>query len=86
MLLIWESTLNSLTETASRIKIRKETDVSDQRYTKLYLTEKGQEKADLLFRRLSQSDAIITEKIGADKEKEVIALLTAICTAMEEEL
>lgn len=66
--------------------IRKETDESDQRYTKLFLTEKGSEKAALLRERLRQSDDKITAVIGAQKEQELIALLDSLYTVIREDL
>ena len=48
--------------------VRVETDTEDQRYTKLYLTEKGMEKAKLLHERLRRSDEVITSKISKEKE------------------
>ncbi|MBQ8614883.1 MAG: winged helix-turn-helix transcriptional regulator [Ruminiclostridium sp.] len=66
--------------------LRKETDESDQRFTKLFLTEKGLEKSRMLRKRLSESDRIITEKIGAEKEEEIISLLGYLCEVIGEEL
>lgn len=66
--------------------LRKETDETDQRFTKLFLTEKGLEKSHLLKKRLSQSDRIITEKIGAEKEEKIISLLNYLCEVIGEEL
>lgn len=53
----------------------KETDASDKRNTKLFLTEKGTEAASLVFERLDAADDAITEHIGAEREAELIALL-----------
>ena len=66
--------------------LRKETDESDQRFTKLFLTEKGLEKSHMLRKRLAESDRIITEKIGAEKEEEIISLLSYLCEVIGEEL
>ncbi|MBQ7968796.1 MAG: MarR family transcriptional regulator [Clostridia bacterium] len=55
--------------------IRKETDEKDQRYTRLYLTEKGMEKSELLRERLHKSDNIITEKMGFENEEKLIEFL-----------
>ena len=66
--------------------IRKETDESDQRYTKLFLTEKAHEKAALLREQLGQSDDKITAVIGAQKEQELIALLDSLYTVIREDL
>lgn len=66
--------------------LRKETDESDQRFTKLFLTEKGLKKSHMLKKRLAESDRIITEKIGAEKEEEIISLLSYLCEVIGEEL
>ena len=66
--------------------IRMETDESDRRYTKLFLTEKGIEKSQLLRERLRKSDDIITNIIGLEKENETIALLDNIFKVIKEEL
>ena len=65
---------------------RKETDASDGRCSKLFLTEAGNEKAEQLLRRLHQSDEKITEAIGEDKEQELIALLASLHTVIREDL
>ena len=56
----------------------KETDETDKRNSKLYLTEKGTETAAKLHERLGVSDDAITELIGAEKEAELIALLEKV--------
>lgn len=66
--------------------VRIEIDEADMRYTRLYLTEKGMEKAERLKERLRRSDDIITERIGIGTEEELIALLRKICTVIEEEM
>ena len=52
--------------------IRKETDEADGRYTRLYLTDKGAERSELLRERLRVSDEFITNAIGEEKEKELM--------------
>ena len=66
--------------------IMKVTDEADQRYTKLYLTDKGKEKAEQMRERLHRSDLIITSAIGADKEDEMIELLKSLCNIIKTEL
>ncbi len=66
--------------------IRKETDESDQRYTKLFLTEKGAEKARLLRKRLRESDDKITAVITEEREEELVALLDSLYTVIQEDL
>ncbi len=66
--------------------ICKETNESDQRYTKLFLTEKGRQKAELLQNRLGQSDAAITAAITENREQELIAILDDLYRVIREEL
>ena len=58
--------------------LSKETDESDKRNSKLYLTERGEETAEKLYEKLDVSDDAITELIGAEKEAELIALLETV--------
>ena len=58
--------------------IRKECDESDQRYTRLFLTEKGMEKDARLRQKLHNSDDVITSVITKEKEEELISLLDAV--------
>ena len=66
--------------------IKMETDESDRRYTKLFLTEKGLEKSALLRERLHKSDDVITNIIGREREDEIVALLNDIHRVIKEEL
>lgn len=66
--------------------IKMETDKSDRRYTKLFLTEKGLEKSALLRERLHKSDDVITNIIGREREDEIVALLNDIHRVIKEEL
>lgn len=63
-----------------------ETDENDRRYTRLFLTEKGSLKADVLRDRLHRSDDIITARITKDREEELIALLNEVYGVIKEEL
>ena len=63
-----------------------ETDENDRRYTRLFLTEKGSLKADVLRDRLHRSDDIITARITKDREEELIALLNEVYSVIKEEL
>lgn len=63
-----------------------ETDENDRRYTRLFLTEKGNLKADILRERLHRSDDVITDRIGKDREEELIALLNEVYGVIKEEL
>lgn len=58
--------------------LKKETDESDKRSTRLYLTEKGEEIAEKLYGKLNAADDAITALLGAQKEAELIALLEKV--------
>ncbi len=64
----------------------KETDSSDKRNSKLYLTEKGTEVAERLFEKLAAADDAITEKIGTKKEAELIAFLDELTEFIRRDL
>lgn len=66
--------------------IRKETDEKDQRYTKLYLTEKGMDKSEKLRERLHKSDEIITDRLGVENEDRLVELLDELYLLVKEEL
>lgn len=56
----------------------KETDPSDKRNSRLYLTDRSIAIAETLHRQLAQADQSITDLIGAEKEAEMIALLEKV--------
>ncbi|MBQ7886903.1 MAG: MarR family transcriptional regulator [Clostridia bacterium] len=64
--------------------LSKETDESDKRNSKLYLTEKGKETAKKLYEKLDVSDDAITALIGVEKEAELIALLENVAAHIRE--
>ena len=66
--------------------LRKETDGSDKRHSKLFLTEKGEEAAMKLRERLHTSDDIITALITSEKEAEFIELLDQITDCIRRDL
>lgn len=66
--------------------LRKESDPSDRRNSKLYLTEKGEATAIRLHGRLNASDDAITALIGPDKEQELIDILDKIRDYIRKEL
>ena len=66
--------------------VRKETDESDRRYTKLFLTQKGETTAAKLRERLHNSDQVITSVITPEKEAEMIELLDKIHDCIRREL
>lgn len=66
--------------------LQMETDESDRRFTRLFLTERGMEKSQLLRKRLHKSDEVITKLIGEEKEDEIVALLNEVYKVIKEGL
>lgn len=66
--------------------VKKETDETDRRYTKLFLTEKGEETAGKIREILHCSDEVITSAITPEKEAEMIALLDKIYDCIRRDL
>ena len=66
--------------------IRKETDTSDRRNTRLYLTEKGEEASARLRARLDMSDDAITAFIGEEEEKGLMKILDSLSEFIRREL
>lgn len=66
--------------------VRKETDENDKRYTRLYLTEKGEITAAKVRERLFRSDDVITAAITPEKEAEMIELLDKIYDCIRRDL
>lgn len=66
--------------------VKKETDATDRRYTKLYLTEKGDETSGRIREILHRSDEVITSVISPEKELEMIELLDKIYDCIRRDL
>jgi len=66
--------------------VEKRMDEKDRRYTRLYLTEKGEETGEKLREILSHSDEVITAAISPEKEEEMIALLDKIYECIRRDL
>ena len=66
--------------------LRKETDASDRRNSKLYLTEKGMQVAETMRQKLDASDDAITALIGTEKEAELIAFLDKLADFIRKDL
>lgn len=66
--------------------LNKETDPTDKRHSKLFLTEKGAAIARRVFDRLDASDNAITAMIGAEKEAELIAILNDLAEFVRKDL
>ena len=65
--------------------LRKETDETDKRRTRLYLTEKGTNAAARMRQSFEDRDARISAMLTKEKETELIALLDQIRACLEEE-
>jgi DNA-binding MarR family transcriptional regulator len=58
--------------------ITKEISNEDKRFTRLYLTEKGQSSADRVRTKIHEADRIITSAITKEKEAELIEALNIL--------
>ena len=66
--------------------LEKQTDTNDRRYSRLFLTARGEETAQGLRAALRQADEVITAAISPEKETEMVALLDRIFRCIQEEL
>ena len=66
--------------------ITKETDGRDMRYTRLFLTERGKQRAECVRKKIREADSIITSVLTPEKEAEIIKLLDLISNTIKEEL
>lgn len=66
--------------------LRKEPAPSDRRCFRLFLTQKGEEAAQRLHKRLETSDEAITALLGDARENELIEALDALTDFIREEL
>lgn len=66
--------------------LRKETDLSDKRNSRLFLTEKGSAIAIRVYEKLDAADDAITAMLGAERETELIALLEQLADFIRKEL
>ena len=64
----------------------KETDPSDRRGSRLYLTDRSIAIAEALHRQLAQADQGVTNLIGAEKEAEMIALLEKVADYIRKDI
>ena len=65
--------------------LRKETDESDRRRTRLTLTETGEAVAARMRQSFEDRDARITAALTPEKERELIAMLDTVRACLEEE-
>lgn len=65
--------------------VRRETDSEDQRYARLYLTEKGLVYAQRLREEIGKAEKRVRLALPADKQEEVSALLEQLYEAVRKE-
>ena len=66
--------------------IRKETDEADQRFYKLYLTDKAKEKVGYIRSKIFEADNFVTGIVSPEKEAEVVEILSALTEAIRKEV
>lgn len=66
--------------------VRKETDPEDQRYVRLYLTDKGAACEEKLREKLRMADEKITECLTPEREQELIDRMNELSRIITEEL
>lgn len=66
--------------------LRKETDLSDKRNSRLFLTEKGSAIAIRVYEKLDAADDAITAMLGAEREAELITLLEQLADYIQKDL
>ena len=66
--------------------IKKEVDSSDGRYFNLFLTEKAESKVEIIRSKIDIADNYVTEKIGKEKEIEIVKVLSELTQTLKEEI
>ena len=66
--------------------VRREVDDQDQRYAKLFLTEKGVDCAQRLRKEIEKAEEQVRMALSAQQQEEVAALLQQLCEAVRKEL
>lgn len=64
----------------------KETDMNDQRYYKLYLTDKARENVEIIREKIHEADELITKIVSPQKEVEIVDLLTNLTEIIKKEI
>lgn len=64
--------------------LRKEADPDDQRYVRLYLTERGEACAEEILQRVHRSDEKITAQLTPAREAQLVALLEELSEILGE--
>ncbi|MGN1059114.1 MAG: MarR family winged helix-turn-helix transcriptional regulator [Clostridia bacterium] len=83
-------TTSSISQTVKEMQLtgflKKESDHEDQRYFKLYLTEKGTACAQALRDKIHLADKKITALLSPEREKEIIAMMEQLSDIITKEL
>lgn len=64
----------------------KESDMNDQRYYKLYLTDKSREKVEIIREKIHTADEFITKVVTPQKEAEIVDVLTNLTELIKKEM
>ncbi len=64
----------------------KEADQADQRYFKLYLTDKSKEKVDIIREKIHMADDFITKTVSPEKEAEIVEILSSLTEIIRKEI
>lgn len=66
--------------------VQREVDEADQRYYKLYLTEKSHANVDIIRQKIHEADDFITTAISPEKEAEIVEILKSLADTIRKEL
>lgn len=66
--------------------IIKETDKDDMRFFKLYLTDKALSSVEKIREKIHSADEFITKTVTAQKEAEIVKILTSLTNTIKEGL
>ena len=66
--------------------ILKETHEEDQRFFKLYLTDKAKEKVEYICSKIYEADNFVTGIVSAKKEAEIVKILSELTEAIRKEI
>lgn len=66
--------------------VNKECDKNDQRYFKLFLTDKAKEKVDIIRDKIQIADDFVTKTISPEKEAEMVETLNILIDSVRREI
>ena len=66
--------------------VNKECDKNDQRYFKLFLTDKAKEKVDIIRDKIQIADDFVTKTISPEKEAEMVETLNILIDSVRMEI